>query len=190
MIQPSLDAFTLTPAPPRNLPAVAQVGNLLYRRLVVGWLQNGRNAADCQSATQQTTSLRYGSRVQRAFKVRKIIPLRERENRPPVFLNCGCRRLLGRLGSSDERHLLSPTHEPFVPPQGLGVRQSSGAFDSPRLPQRQRTGALQDAGAIQLGLFRFRGPNRGCSRAGESLPGGEGRGEGERLEQKATPEHL
>ena len=38
---------------------VAQVGNLLYRRLAVGWTQKCRTAADCQSATQQTASLRY-----------------------------------------------------------------------------------------------------------------------------------
>jgi hypothetical protein len=38
---------------------VAQVGNLLYRRLVVGRLTAFRAAADYQSATQQTASLRY-----------------------------------------------------------------------------------------------------------------------------------
>jgi hypothetical protein len=39
--------------------SVAQVGNLLYRRLVVGRLLAYRAAADCQSATRQTASLRY-----------------------------------------------------------------------------------------------------------------------------------
>jgi urease accessory protein len=33
------------------------------------------------------------------------------------------------------------------PPQGLGVRQSSGAFDNPQPPKRQRTAAVQDATA-------------------------------------------
>lgn len=31
------------------------------------------------------------------------------------------------------------------PSQGLGVRQSSGAFDAPRHPERQKTAAVQDA---------------------------------------------
>jgi hypothetical protein len=39
--------------------SVAQVGNMLYRRLIVGQLLAYRAAADCQSATQQTASLRY-----------------------------------------------------------------------------------------------------------------------------------
>ncbi|MEI2725891.1 MAG: hypothetical protein V9H26_20955 [Verrucomicrobiota bacterium] len=58
----------------QNLPAVAQVGNLLYRRLVVGWPQKCPTAADCQSATQQTASLRYGSGAQGAHKVQGILP--------------------------------------------------------------------------------------------------------------------
>jgi hypothetical protein len=39
--------------------AVAQIGNLLYRRLAVGESVNLCMAADCQSATRQTASLRY-----------------------------------------------------------------------------------------------------------------------------------
>jgi hypothetical protein len=39
---------------------VAQVGNLLYRRLTVGRASGDLTAADCQSATQQTASLCYG----------------------------------------------------------------------------------------------------------------------------------
>ena len=58
----------------QNLPAVAQVGNWLYRRLVVGWPQKCPTAADCQSATQQTASLRYGSGAQGAHKVQGILP--------------------------------------------------------------------------------------------------------------------
>jgi hypothetical protein len=63
------------------------------------------------------------------FTLTPALSLRERENRPPVFLNCGCLRLLGRIRIRSGRRLLSP------------------------------------------------------------LPAGEGKGEGERLEQKATPEH-
>ncbi len=123
----SLDAFTLTPASPLNLPAVAQVGNLLYRRLVVGWLQSCRTAADCQSAKQQTVSLRYGLKAHGACNAPGIIPLREGEKGSPVVLHRGCLRLLSRIRNRSERRLLSP------------------------------------------------------------LPAGEGQGEGERLEQKATP---
>ena len=36
----------------------------------------------------------------------------------------------------------------FVPPTGLGVRPPSGAGEHPRLPKRQRAGALQDAAAL------------------------------------------
>jgi hypothetical protein len=45
-------------SPPMNR-SVAQVGNLLYRRLAVGGGLASRTAADCQSATPQTASLRY-----------------------------------------------------------------------------------------------------------------------------------
>jgi hypothetical protein len=38
---------------------VAQVGNLLYPRLAVGQASNCAVPADCQSAKQQTASLRY-----------------------------------------------------------------------------------------------------------------------------------
>src|SRR5438094_829967 len=48
-----------------------------------------------------------------------------------------------------------PIRESFALPQGLGVRQSSGAFGQPRLPKRQRTGALQDADATKFGLLIF-----------------------------------
>jgi radical SAM superfamily enzyme YgiQ (UPF0313 family) len=40
-----------------------------------------------------------------------------------------------------------PPQKPPLPPTGLGVRQSSGAFDRSRPPERQRAGALQDADA-------------------------------------------
>jgi D-alanyl-D-alanine carboxypeptidase len=40
---------------------VAQVGNLLFRRLAVGGAAGAHEPADCQSATPQTASLRYGS---------------------------------------------------------------------------------------------------------------------------------
>jgi hypothetical protein len=65
-----------------------------------------------------------------AFTITPALSRRERENRPPGFLNCGCLSLLGRIRSSCECRLLFP------------------------------------------------------------LPAGEGKGEGERLEQKATPERL
>ena len=42
-------------------------------------------------------------------------------------------------------------------PQGLGVRQPSVAFDHPRLPKRQRAGALQDADAHYLHDTQIRG---------------------------------
>jgi hypothetical protein len=63
---------------PRSLPGVAQVGNLLCRRLGVGWPPRGRTAADCQSAAQQTASLRYGSRAQGAQKIRSGLSWGER----------------------------------------------------------------------------------------------------------------
>ena len=54
-----------------NRQVVAQVGNLLCRRLVVGESPYHPTAADCQSATQQTASPRYRSRTtQAARKVR------------------------------------------------------------------------------------------------------------------------
>ena len=40
-------------------------------------------------------------------------------------------------------------------PQGLGLRQSSGAFDDPRHSKRQRPAALQDAGALVKAITRF-----------------------------------
>jgi len=43
---------------------VAQVGNLLFRRLAVGGASRAHGSADCQSATQQTASLRSGSRAE------------------------------------------------------------------------------------------------------------------------------
>jgi xanthine dehydrogenase accessory factor len=41
-------------------------------------------------------------------------------------------------------------------PQGLGVRQSSGAMEAARIKERQRTGALQDAGAPEAGSWLYR----------------------------------
>ncbi len=74
--------------------------------------------------------------------------------------------------------LPNPAHEPFVPPHGLGVRQSSGALEVVGCRKRQRTGAVQDADAIKFGFRRFRGANRELWSV-DSLP--VGRGEGEAL---------
>jgi len=92
---------------------------------------------------------------------------RRSRNQGDSLSSVGWRRGLGSGGTFAKG---SPSRGPFVPPQGLGVRQSSGAFDHPRLPQRQRTGALQNAGATKLGFLRFGGASRGLSRAVESLP--------------------
>ena len=40
-------------------------------------------------------------------------------------------------------------------PQGLGVRQSSGAFDNPRRSERQRADALQDAAATDFTIWQL-----------------------------------
>jgi hypothetical protein len=43
-----------------------------------------------------------------AFTLTPALSLRERENRPPVFLDCGGLRLLGRIRSRSERRLKFP----------------------------------------------------------------------------------
>lgn len=87
-------------------------------------------------------------------------PLQERGDHSPsqrMLRDWNCRMVARKSESS---RLLFPTHEPFVPPPGFGLCQSSGAFDYPRVPKRQRTGAVQDADASKFGLLRFRGANR------------------------------
>ena len=61
-------------------------------------------------------------------------------------------RLLSRRGARAQPCLtVGPSRELPGPPPGLGVRQSSGAFDdASHAPKRQRTGALQDADAPTL----------------------------------------
>jgi xanthine dehydrogenase accessory factor len=50
----------------------------------------------------------------------------------------------------------APGNESFDMPQGLGVRQPSGAFESLPPPKRQRAGALQDAAATGAGDWLYR----------------------------------
>jgi len=57
VIRPAVELKALRLEAPGS--AVAQVGNLPYRRLAVGNASAEVTAADCQSATQQTASLRY-----------------------------------------------------------------------------------------------------------------------------------
>jgi len=63
-------AFRTTP---RAATAVAQVGNLLHRRLAVGPVTGIQAPADCQSAIQQTARLRYN-------KLARVKP-----NHRPIF---------------------------------------------------------------------------------------------------------
>ena len=79
------------------------------------------------------------------------------------------------------RRTVLPTPEPSELPTGLGLRQSSGALGVVGGQKRQGAGAVQDADATSLDLFRFRRTNRGLSRAVKSLPGEEGRSEGGRF---------